>query len=442
MNDKLKPTHIIWIGIILLIVIGITVYSIKSYKSYKSKAAVEETNKSLLFLKGSVNLTNNKIESIDFILVNSEKIKINNNISNIKEKISIIETDINSYTSLGEADVVRSKLEIGFDVLAKKNGYLTPLERIKVCQDEIDGVVSFCDNRNQIRDRAIRNEMTLKVILKKPISGVELPDDLNNVNKHCKDLLVLIPKENENNRIALNYLNDPNLNNHMGIKYITSKTVLDNINKIAKSDEIRNIAAEFYDCARKSYSAVKNINDDIHWYVPAKDDGKYDNDAYNSLLSRQAKALSRYEAGNAFLARLANYNEEIKSQILVYVSSNSHDDTTFSHSEQVEESATRRKKDGSYENYTKYRTRYYSTNGRIFYYTITTIDQNSNSSNRIKVGEKDSHSMFNSFGGWRTWDYNIDQQEGYLVEYKPYGFDNRSKVVGGIYNPTIHIITR
>ncbi len=442
MNDRLKPAHIIWIGIILLVVVLIIGFSIKSYQSYKSKSAIEETNKALLFLKGMVNSTNNKIENINFILVQSEKDKINNILLSIKDRISVLETDIDSYAALGETDLIRSKLEVGFDNLAKKNGYLTPIERIKVCQDEIDWVTSFCENRNQIRDRAIRNEMTLKAILKKPISGLELPDDLKDVNKYCKDLLSLIPQENDKNRIALDSLNDQNLNNCMGIKYLASKTILDDINKIAKSDDVKNIAAELYECARKSFSSVKSFNDEIHWYVPAKDDGKYDNDAYNSLLSSQAKALSRYEAGNLFLARLANYNEEIKSQILVYVSSNSYDDTTFSHSEQVGEPATRRKKDGSYENYTKYRTRHYTTNGRIFYYTVTTVNQNADSSNRIKVGSKDSHSMFNSFGGWRTWDYKPDQQQGYLIEYKPYGLDNRSKVVGGTYNPVIHTIIR
>jgi len=443
MNDRLKPAHIIWIGIILLIVVLITISIVKVYQSYKSKAAVEETNKALLLLKGNINSTNNKIESISFILVQSEKNKINDSILNIKNKIPVLDADISSYSSLGETDLVRSKLEIGFDVLAKKNGYLTPLERIKNCQDEIDTIVNFCEGRNQIRDRAIRNEMTLKAILKKPIpSGIELPDDLNNINKYCKDLLNIIPQENERNRTALNSLNDPNLNNHMGIKYLAAKSILDEINKVAKSDDIKDIAFKLYDHARESYSIVKSINDDIHWYVPIKDDGKYDNDAYNSLLSHQAKALSRYEAGNLFLDRLSSYNEEIKSQTLIYVSSTSYDDTTFSHSEQVAEPATRRKKDGSYENYTKYRTRHYSTNGRIFYYTITTINQNSSSNNRIRVGSKDSHNMLNSFGGWREWDYKQDQQQGYLIEYKPYGLDNRSRVTGGIYNPIVHTITR
>ncbi|CAK0751651.1 hypothetical protein CCP1ISM_4230002 [Azospirillaceae bacterium] len=139
---------------------------------------------------------------------------------------------------------------------------------------------------------------------------------------------------------------------------------------------------------------------------------------------------------------MASYLSELKSQNLVYVSSNSYDDITFKHSEEVGEPATRRRKDGSIDHYTKYRTRHYTTDGRAFYYTITTVDQNSSTSNRIKLGEKDSDSIFNSFGGWRTWDYKPDQQQGHLIEYKPYGYDNRSKVVGGTYNPTVHTITR
>jgi hypothetical protein len=442
MNDGLKPAHIVWIGIIILVVIGITVYSVKSYKAYKSQNAIADTNKELLMLKGSINSTVNKIKHISFILVNSEKSKINERMSDLNEKMSVLETDIASYSALGDTDLIRSKLEVGFDFLAKKNGYITPLERIKVCQDEVDSIVGFCENRNQIRTRAIRNEMTLKVILKKPISGIELPNDLSSVSKYCSDLLSFIPQDNDKTKAALASLNDPNLNNGMGMKYLASKPVLDEINKVAKTEEIKNIAAELYDSARKSYSAVKGVNDNIHWYVPEKDDGKYDNDAYNALLSSQAKALSRYEAGNSFLARLASYLSELKSQNLVYVSSNSYDDITFNHSEQIEEPATRHRKDGSVEHYTKYRTRYYTTNGRAFYYTITTVDHNSSSSNRIKLGEKDSDSIFNSFGGWRTWDYKPDQQQGHLIEYKPYGYDNRSKVVGGTYNPTIHTITR
>lgn len=432
----------LYIGIIACVAVGIIVFCVKCYKDYKSKTIVEDTNKALLMLKGNLNITKMKFEKSSFILVESEKTKINNAIASVKEKASVIETDIASYIALGETDLIRSKLEADYDEIAIKNGYIIPLDRIKECQDELDNVVNFCENRNQIRDRIIRNEMTLKVILKKPISGIELPDDLSNVSKYCKDLLGLIPQDNENNKAALRSLNDVNLNNHMGIKYLSNKNVLDNIYKIAKTDDIKSIAAGFYDCARKSYSSVKTYNDDIHWYVPSKDDGKYSAETYNSLLASQSRALSYYETGNMFLARLSSYYEEINSQKLVYISSNSYNDVTFRHSRQIEEPAKRRRSDGTYESYTKYKTAYYYTDGREFFYTVTTVDHNSSSSNRIKVGEKDSDSMFNSFGGWRTWDYKPDQVQGYLVEYKPFGFDNRSRVVGGTYNPSVHTITR
>jgi hypothetical protein len=418
-----------------LSILIISMLGLKLYQSYKSNDIIRETNIALLSLKGITKFAADKTNDMGFILVQSEKENMANVLSSVKDKIQKLDIDIKEYSNLKGTDSIRSKLEVGYDEAAKKSGYVTPIEKIKACQLEIDNVVNFCNNRDQIRKRAIRNEMTLKSILKKPIAGTELPPDLNNVSKYSNDLLILVPQDTENNRVLLNSLNDTNLYNGMGFKLINNKHILEEINKISKTDDIKHKASEFY-------GSVKRINDTVHWYVPEEDDGKYDDNAYNSLLSAQANALSYYEAGNLFLNKLSGYCEEIKSQTLVYVSSNSYEDTSFSHSKLVSETATRRKSDGSTEHYTKYKTHHYTTDGRIFYYIITSVNQNGSNNNRIKAGEKDSDHIMNSFGAWKNWDYAPDQTQGYLIEYKPYGYDNKHMVHGGTYNLSIHIIIK
>jgi hypothetical protein len=436
MNQK-----ILIIGSIVALLIGLgSYYGVTKYREYKCESIIEQTKTQLNIIKSNILGTKSTIEQTGFILVKGEKANLIEDLDSISEELPPIEGDVQRFFKLGDTQLIRAKLEVGFDDVAIKDGYKTPIQRIEMLTNRIDKIKGFCSNREEIRNRVVYNEMLLKAILKKPTSGIELPQDLMNIKKYAPKLLSLIPQDTEYIKKAISYIQDTNLNNSMGAKLYEAIPIVVDIKSVALANDIKYNAEDMWNSAKKSFSAVKGANDDTHWYMPSNDDGKYDTEAYARLLSTQSKALSWYEAGNAFLDRLSNYRAEIKSQKLVFVSSNSYYDTSYRHSRQVSRTAYRTKQDGTRVSYTKYDTEYYSTPGRIFYYTVTTIDGLARSDNRIEVGHKDSESMLNSFGGWRTWDYTTQETQGYLIEYKPYGYDNRSRVAGGRYNPSIHII--
>jgi hypothetical protein len=434
MNIKLLV--IILIASILL-VIG-TVYGYNSYGEYRCQKIVEQTKIELAQLKTNVSFTKATVDRTSFILVSSEKAELVLSIDNVMETLPSIEETFNKYATLKDTKLVRSKLEPKFDE-SYKDGYKTPLERIVELNKKLNVVTEYCSNRDKIRNRVVYNEMLLKAILKKPTSGVELGKDLEKIQKYVPNLLSIIPRDTEDNRSRIASLNDANLINSMGIKLWSYISIVNEIKSIARAQDIGVKAQEMWDSAKKSYSNVKTFNNYIHWYSPPNDDGTYDLEAYTRLLETQAKALSWYEAGNSFLDRLSNYRNEIKSQKLSYVSSNHSEETSFRHSRSVAVTKTRHN-NGKTETYTSSETRYYNTPGYKFYYTITTITNGVPSIQTIYVGSKDSKHYYNSFGGWKTWDYLPNQTQGYLGEYKPYGFDNRSIVVGGYYNPAIHTL--
>lgn len=432
-----------YIIITVLSVIAIAVIvplSVSKYREYKCETIIKETSEKMNVAKASITIMRNIIKANEGIMVQSEIVSMNNIIDEQSEKITETEEKFKKCKAKSDVQAIRYKLEPGLDEHA--GSYLTPIQEFENEIVHLKAVESFCANRKEIRDRVVKNEMKLKTILKKPISasGLELPDDLTKVGKYAAGMLSGIPKDTPEVREKIKSIGESSLNNQMGVKLYDHIRVLDRIKKVAKSEQVKNRAESFWSSAKASYSSVKQANDAIHWYDPTKDDGTYDSSTYGSLLGNQTTALNFFNGGEQFLTQLNLYQTEVETQYVKYVSSNSYEDVSYSHSKTVDEPAVRYDKEGKAHHYTKSRTVYFSTDGRKFYYTVTTLTMTSRNDQRIYVGEKDSYSIQHSFGNWRSWDYQPSQREGYLCEYKPYGLDNASRVEGGMYNPAINTL--
>lgn len=431
MNKK-----VIIIGAVILLSVSITILMVSKYREYKCEKIIKETTLKSMLVKAFANSMEAKIKKDECFMIVSETEHLKNILEQTRSAYEETCERFDKYKSYTDVQRVRAKLEDGFDASVTT----TPIKEFEMQEIKLKAIESFCDNRLEIRNRVLHNEMTLKAILKKPItsSGIELPNDLTKVGKYAPDLLKTIPKDTKENKDKIASLEDANLNNQMGVKLFDHKAVVERINKVAKSEQVKNRAEILWNSAKQAYSSVKKSNDAIHWYDPSADDGKYDASAYSSLLGNQSTALNFFNGGEQYLTQLVNYRSEVETQYVKYISSNSYDDTSFRHSKTVDEPAVRYDKEGKAHHYTKSKTVWFSTDGRIFYYTVTTLTLSSRNDQKIKVGEKDSYYISNSFGNWRSWDYSATQRENYLCEYKPYGYDNASRQEGGIYNPAVH----
>lgn len=414
---------------ILVLSIGICV-SVNMYRKSKCKEAIQNTTIAMQKLENNVKIAFNVINKTQFILVIGEKESLEIDVNNSKEKIDPIKKEIEDAIRLADVQQVRSLLEPGFT-----ENTITPIDKINGVTTEIERVINFCNNRTELRNRSLDNEMLLKATLKKPIvDAIELPSELVGIPAKY---LNMIPR-NTNSFVQQLSTLDPALNNSLGVKLLIAAPIVETIKKDAKTEMIKQNAQNMWNSARDSFSAVKPLNDSIHWYVPKQDDGKYNSDTYTKLLSQQKPALDAISRGNSYLEFLTAYCVEVHNQYVVFISSNTYDDTSFKHSRSVKVVKSRRNSQGEREEYITHETQYYHTDGRIFYYTKTTISNTGVNTERIKVGSKDSHGIMGY--GWREWDYNIDQRPGYLVEYKEYGLDNTGIIRGGTYTPLIHKI--
>lgn len=419
----------------LVFVLSVTYFSVDQYRKYKAEKIAKETYLQLCILKNKIDRTEDAVKETSVIMIKSENETLLQDLYVVRNAVTPLENDIKVFVRLGNSQEIRKNLEKGFAA-----NVVTPLEKIRALMTDTERIENFCSNRETVRNRALRNEVTLKAILKKPIGGTELPADLDKISKYGKDLLSVIPQYTPDLITKINSLNDPNLNNSLGVMLLKYTSILNEVSLVAKTDQIKLNAKTMWGNAKQSYSKVKDINETIHWYDPKFDDGSYDSAKYVDLLSKQANALNYYENGNALLTRLEGYLNEIKTQYVTFISSNTYADTDFRHSKTVYEDEYYTDSDGDRRHRTKSRTKYYSTDGRIFYYTVTNINSSGRSDNRIKIDEKDSYDIRHSFGRWKTYDYPPDKREGYLVNYKPYGYDNDSIIVGGRYVPSQHIL--
>lgn len=416
-----------------IVVIGLGVgthFGINAYRKNKCKEAIQNTTIAMQSLEGDIRVSYDVINKTQFILVTGEKEKLEIDVRKSEDKVGPIKHDIVNAIQLADVQQVRALLEPGFT----KN-YVTPIDKINAVKSEIERVVGFCNNRKELRNRSLDNELLLKATLKKPIDdAIELPSDLMGMPVKY---LSIIPRKNSSHAVQLPTL-APVLNNSLGVKLLVALPTVETIKNVAKTETIRQNAQNMWNNAREAFANVKPQNDAIHWYIPKEDDGSYNSDDYAKLLSQQKASLDSIARGNTYLDCLTAYCEEVKNQYVVYVSNNPYESTSFSHSRKVRVTKTRRNSKGERETYTDYETEYYHTPGRIFYYTKTTISNTGAANENIRVGSKDSHGIFGF--GWEHWDYNIDQRQGYLIEYKEFGLDNTGIIRGGSYNPVVHMI--
>jgi hypothetical protein len=427
----MQKHHIIILSIVIMLIASITPFSIHCYRQSKCKDIIQKTNIELLSVNHDLKNGYTTIQDITSILIEGEKEKLFRDLNSYADALVPITNDLQEIGKLTNAQEIRAKLEPGF-----VDNYIPPIIHLQTIHTKIKGVIDYCHERKQLRDRAFKNEMTLKALLKKPLNGVELPSELLIMPSDC---LSLIPRKTNELDQKLSSLQNINLFNYLGQLLINAEGIVDSIHSVAKNDKVKLKATTMWNNAKEVFINVKTFNDKIHWYVPETDDGKYDTKAYQELLSQQKLALDAFQQGQQYLLELLVYKNLVYKQYVVYVSDTTYSYTSFSHSKTHLVPVSHTDMEGNVSTTLESETEWYHTDGREFFYTITTLTPNGSTNEKIKVGEKDSHNYL--LGGWKTWDYKPHETKGYLIEYKQFGVDETGIIRGGSYNPSLHCFT-
>ena len=287
----------------------------------------------------------------------------------------------------GDYSFVRSNLDSSFG-LPKGQTREAPLAIIQYNADNIENVVSLCNNLRKSRDSVIANEFYLKARLRKPLASAlgESPEDLSGMPLKY---LSLIPTLSPFLKSGLENL-PLELNNSLGANLIKHLPALDHILERGKNQRVKEKAQNFYDDAMHSYKKVKTLNDALVWYVSKKHDGTFSQPDYNTLAEKQTQAIDIMHSGDNSLKELDSFNSLL-------------------HEQKIEEVISHTSKKGKHYNFFDDKW----VNHTDYYYTVQTSTPNNSSSKSIYAGR--TKGLWSLLG----WSYRSNEEIGWIIEYKP-----------------------
>jgi hypothetical protein len=238
------------------------------------------------------------------------------------------------------------------------------------------------------------------------------------------EYFALIPKKSSLLDSMLNSM-DPKLKNSLGANLAAHQGLLEHILKNAEgkqADRIKKYAQDLYDTAQSSYMQVmpandalrfRDVNGALTWYRPWLHMQTLSTESIKNIVDKQKTVIQDIERGDRLLVELEKYYAELHDQYFVFVSNHGKTSTTFSHS----------KEELGYNFFDKkfeLQTKYYSTDGYKFNYTLRTQHPIASDDEIISVGEKDEHNTNN----YSTWDYAPSEEIGYVRVWKRIHDDN------------------
>ena len=407
------------VKVISAVVVLILVFflSVHYYKKSCAGSLLEDAGKSVHSLQRTINEADDVMSATKFLMTgDDETYPLSYCVSQSREEVYEIEKSVRPIVAMmdsGEYDEVRRILE----------SPKSPIKRAAKQEQELrTKVIDYCHRKKNLRDQVVRNEWLLKARLKKPIDSgfVERPSELSGVPD---DLFAMIPKKSKELESGLSGL-EPCLNNSLGANLLSHRPILERINRRGKTAAVRTRASALYDGAVVAYKAVQGENDALSdFYRTEQDDGHYSTEDYERLLAAQQVPVGHIQHGDTSLLQLEHYLQELLTQRFVYVSGHSHESRSFRHTRTVMSIDI----DGN----SVSEEEVYHTDGYAYFYTLTTVTPQGKSSKTVEVGEIDSR--------WREWDYEHNEEIGWVREWKRLYEDNSTIASGKNLKPMIEV---
>lgn len=277
-------------------------------------------------------------------------------------------------------------------------------KRISSANEKVVGVINFCEQKAELRNAVVQNELYLKARLKKPYdftTGAELPEELAMIPK---GFLSHVPQASEEFAKQLEILElGPEYNNSMGAALVAHRSLLSHIVGAAMRKEIKARACTLFDEARTSYGKVRARNDELpKWYRPS-DDGTFTPVMYADLKQKQDEVVALIAQGDARLKKLDEYYAFLHQQECVYVWGHAYRRKQFSH--------TGLRSTIDADGNVGVETYEYWTDGREFFCVVRTATVNGMTESMVRVGEIDDPVAL--------WAWSPEQAIGYVQHWKP-----------------------
>ncbi|MBI2124179.1 hypothetical protein HYT92_00115 [Candidatus Pacearchaeota archaeon] len=394
-------------------------YAKTAYKRGKARNLVKAAASEFIKFDTALARAREAVEVNSYLLVDEEREKPYAEISDSGGKRAGIDEGIaenNKLFERKEYDNVRINLDSRFGL--KKGRRDTLIDVMKREEQELKEAADFCEGKRGMRNEVWANELYLIAKLKSPCKPEE-KEKSERLSLLSDELFRQIPAWSEELEEKLKNF-DKELHNSLGTSLITYQPILEHILNHGKSERVNDNALKIYHAAENSYKQVMPLNDQLLWYRPQKHDGKMPVISYKELLNKQRKAVGLIKDGDSQLQRLKNYYNELHEQYYVYVSSHGKEHKRFSHTGFRD--VTEYDSDG--EPYTTTEMYTYYTDGWKFYYVATKVTPSSQANETVYVGEKD--------GLFSSWNYENDEEVGFVREWKRLHDDNSAIVRGRI----------
>ena len=356
-----------------------------AYKRAKAESAITAVEKTFSEYKAAVQSADKTIKETSFLFVDEAE---RSSVLTTLEDARRFEHDIvqrlaqqRQLIALGKTDDVRRNLVEDFD-MPKGQLRRTFASEISGARSLLEEKAAYCTARKGTRDAVMRNELYLKTRLNLPLPAGQLerpvkdsiiPDDLYSLIPYESPALLAMPKE---------------LRNSLGANLLKHRGAKDHL-EACGSNTVMKRAYDLFHAAGDAYMQVMALNDALTWYRPLLD-GTFSFDDHKRLLAQQEAPLALISTGDRALEALVAYFREAHEQRIVFVSGHRDEETINSHSKLTYDFF-----DG------EWKIKHYRTEGRKFFYVLTTLTPEGSSEKTFFVGEKDSDDA----SSWQTWNY-------------------------------------
>lgn len=318
----------------------------------------------------------------------------------------------------GKYNEVRSNLDATFGLDSGRR--VTLVDGVAQEIKDLQGAVDFCEGKKNLRNEVWGNELTLIARLKSPYYLDKIPAGDERMSILPKELLAFIPVLNPELESKFQQL-QPGIRNSLGFNLINHQQTLEHILNVGLNNRVKENSRRFFDNAKNAYIQVRPLNDQLLWYRPKANDGKLAIETYGVLLGKQRRAIELIKEGDDSLAGLDRYNGELHEQYYSFVSGHDRSRTTFSHTSFEPVVHTTIDSDGDIGLETRLEMKTTYSDGWKYYFNVTTVSPKSQRTDQIYVGEIDGES---------PWNYNSDEQVGWVRQWKKLHDDNQGIVCG------------
>ncbi|MEK6963384.1 MAG: hypothetical protein AABX70_03075 [Nanoarchaeota archaeon] len=391
---------------------GLSISPLKTlYRRHKANVLIEQTESELGHLERKLH-TAEECAQNNVFLTPAEREGVQQEARHAKEELSFISSQLATLRGVFDTKDYQ-KVRDGFDpTFQATEQKTTPLSEAQEENVLLDQQLGLCNDKKDLRNAVYANDQLLKARLKKPEAfGAELPVEVALLPKNLQGYVPNLTPELEQ---ALHQL-DSKLYNSLGANLIRHQPALGHILSFG-SDRVKQTAQGFYDVAFGAYIQVKPLNDKLPvWYKP-KLDGTYDKAAYERLLREQTPVVNLVQTRDNPLQTLDEYLTEFHEQYYVIVADHTQSET-------------------SKEKYDWDDSKFKTVKGYSFGYVLRTKTPTEEHDEEIHVGDKyyDAFDCGPIIGC--SWDYDSDQQIGYVREWKRFHDDRQNMTHGTGLNP-------